>query len=239
MTVRSKKPRNGIQSFARKKRYELLFSKCEKFRINNLVLGHHIDDLYENFFLRMIRGSGLKGLVSLGDEAQIKNINLFRPLIKFDKKDLIFISKFIFKFYVDDPSNYDTKYNRIKVRNFINQLGSAGLNKSKIRLTIDNLKRSDQSIRFYVEKNKNLNSTINHKKKELILKKDFFDNSYEVIFRSLSDLIHFLGKKQSPVRGKKIKNILKMIGNNSLIKETLGGCVIKMVNDTVILRKEH
>ncbi len=239
LIVRSKKPRNGIQSFARKKRYDLLFSKCEKFRINNLVLGHHIDDLYENFFLRMIRGSGLKGLVSLGDEAQIKNINLLRPLIKFDKKDLIFISKFIFKFYVDDPSNYDTKYNRIKVRNFISQLSSAGLNKSKFQLTIDNLKRSDQSIRFYVEKNKNFNSTINHKKKELILKKDFFDNSYEVIFRSLSDLIHFLGKKQSPVRGKKIENILKMIENNRLIKETLGGCVIKMVNDTVILRKEH
>jgi len=239
LTVRSKKPRNGIQSFARKKRYDLLFSKCEKFRINNLVLGHHVDDLYENFFLRMIRGSGLKGLVSLGDEAQIKNINLLRPLIKFDKKDLIFISKFIFKYYVDDPSNYDTKYNRIKVRNFIEQLSSAGLNKSKFQLTIDNLKRSDQSIRFYVEKNKNLNSTINHKKNELILKKDFFDNSYEVIFRSLSDLIHFLGKKQSPVRGKKIENILKMIENNRLIKETLGGCVIKMVNDTVILRKEH
>jgi len=202
-------------------------------------LGHHVDDLYENFFLRMIRGSGLKGLVSLGDEVQIKNINLLRPLIKFDKKDLIFISKFIFKFYVDDPSNYDTKYNRIKVRNVINQLSFAGLNKSKFQLTIDNLKRSDQSIRFYVEKNKNLNSTINHKKNELILKKDFFDNSYEVIFRSLSDLIHFLGKKQSPVRGKKIENILKMIENNRLIKETLGGCVIKMVNDTVILRKEH
>ena len=239
LTVSGKKPKNGIQSFARKKRYDLLFSKCEKLKINNLVLGHHIDDLLENFFLRMARGSGLKGLVSLGEKTKIRNINLIRPLIKFDKKDLLFISEFVFNFYVDDPSNYDTKFERIKIRNLIEKLKLIGLNKKKIQLTIENLKRSDQSIRFYVEKNKKINSKTSLGKKEIVLKEDFFDNSYEVVFRSLTDLIHLTGKKQNPVRGKKIDNILNKIENNSLFKETLGGCVIKMVNHTVILRKEH
>ena len=63
LTVKGKKPQNNLQSFARKKRYALLFSQCKKLKIDNLVLGHHIDDLFENFFLRMVRGSGLKGLV--------------------------------------------------------------------------------------------------------------------------------------------------------------------------------
>ena len=80
---------------------------------------------------------------------------------------------------------------------------------------------------------------MNQRKKELILKSDFFDNSHEVVFRSLSDLIHFVGKKQNAVRGKKIDNILDKIKNKRLFKETLGGCVIKMVNQTVILTKEH
>ena len=239
LTVRNVEEKNNIQSFAREKRYGLLFSKCKKFKINNLVLGHHIDDLFENFFLRMLRGSGLKGLVSFGKETQIDSINLVRPLIKFDKKDLIFISKFVFDFYVNDPSNYDVKFNRIKIRNFIEQLKSAGLDKKKLELTIDNLKRSDQTIRFYVEKNKRVNSIINETKKELILKNDFFDNSYEVVFRSLSDLIHLIGKKQNPVRGKKIDNILSKIRYKRLSKETLGGCVIKMVNHTIILTKER
>ena len=239
LTVRGNKPQNRTQSFARKKRYNLLFSKCKKFKINNLILGHHMDDLFENFFLRMIRGSGLKGLVSLGESTQIQNINLIRPLIKFDKKDLLFIAKFIFNFYVNDPSNYDPKFNRIKIRNFIEQLKSIGLSKIKFQLTIENLKRSDQTIRFYVERNKKINVSKNLGKKDLILKEDFFDNSYEVVFRSLSDLIHYVGKKQNSVRGKKIDNILKKIKNKTLFKETLGGCVIKMVNHTVILRKEH
>ena len=239
LTVRGKKPQNSIQSFARKKRYDLLFSKCNKLRINNLVLGHHMDDLFENFFLRMIRGSGLKGLISLGEKTQVRNINLLRPLIRFDKKDLLFISKFVFNFYVDDPSNYEIKFNRIKIRNFIGQLKSIGLDKKKIQLTIENLKHSDKSIRFYVEKNKKINSLMNQRKNKLILKEDFFDNSYEVVFRSLSDLILFMGKKQNPVRGKKIDNIIYKIENKRLFKETLGGCVIKMVNHTIILTKEH
>ena len=239
LTVRGNKPQNRTQSFAREKRYNLLFSKCKKFKINNLILGHHMDDLFENFFLRMIRGSGLKGLVSLGESTQIQNINLIRPLINFDKKDLLFISKFIFNFYVNDPSNYDLKFNRIKIRNFIKQLKSIGLSKIKFQLTIENLKRSDQTIRFYVERNKKINTSRNLGKKDLFLKEDFFDNSYEVVFRSLSDLIHYVGKKHNSVRGKKIDNILRKIKNKTLFKETLGGCVIKMVNQTVILRKEY
>ena len=55
------------------------------FKVKKLL--EDIDDLIENFFLRMARGSGLKGLVSLGINTRIKNINLIRPLIKFDKKE--------------------------------------------------------------------------------------------------------------------------------------------------------
>ncbi len=238
LTWKGKKPMSNTQSLARSKRYELLFSKCKKLKISNLVLGHHIDDLIENFFLRMARGSGLKGLVSLGTNTQIENINLIRPLIKFEKRDLIFLSKFIFNFYVDDPTNNDIKFNRIKVRNLIKEFEDFGLDKKKFQLTIENLKKSDQSIKFYVEKNKRENSINNYKKNELILKENFFDNSHEVIFRSLSDLIHLVGKKPNFVRGKKIENILKKIKKLKLRKETLGGCVIKMVNHTVILTKE-
>ena len=238
LTWKGKKPVSNIQSLARSKRYELLFLKCKKLKISNLVLGHHIDDLIENFFLRMARGSGLKGLVSLGTNTQIENINLIRPLIKFEKKDLLFISKSIFNFHVDDPSNHDVKFNRIKIRNLIKGFNDFGLDKKKFQLTIENLKKSDQSIKFYIEKNKKENSVFNYKKNELILKENFFDNSHEIIFRSLSDLIHVVGKKPNFVRGKKIENILNKIKERNLRKETLGGCVIKMVNRTVILTKE-
>ena len=40
-------------------------------------------------------------------------------------------------------------------------------------------------------------------------------------------------------RGKKIDYILQKITDNSLIKETLGGCVIKRANRTIIITKEE
>ena len=59
-----------------------------------------------------------------------------------------------------------------------------------------------------------------------------------MIFRSISDSIRLVGNKYNAVRGKKIDHILNKIEHNRLKKETLGGCVIKMVNHTVIIAKE-
>ena len=90
------KPSKNIQSLARKKRYDLLLSKCRQLNISNLVVGHHLDDLYENFFIRMTRGSGLRGLVSLEKNTRFDSINVVRPLLNFEKKNLKLISNKVF-----------------------------------------------------------------------------------------------------------------------------------------------
>ena len=60
-----KKPSKNTQALARDKRYSLLVNECRKNKIKNLLLGHHLDDLSENFLIRIVRGSGLNGLVSI------------------------------------------------------------------------------------------------------------------------------------------------------------------------------
>ena len=239
LTWYGKKPKNNIQSIARKKRYDLLFSKCKQFNIQNLVVGHHLDDLFENFFIRMLRGSGLKGLISLEKKTILNQINLIRPLLSFSKNDLEFISKYVFNFFIKDPSNEDLKFTRIKVRKIINEFKDNGLSKDKLILTLKNLRKSNYALSFYVEKNKKQNTFFNKDKKELILNKNFFDQPHEVLFRSMSDSIKFIGNKHNAARGKKIDNILKKLSQNSLKKETIGGCIIKKVNQTVIISKEH
>ena len=99
LTWHGKKPHSNIQSLARKKRYELLILKCKKLKINNILLAHHKDDLMENFFMRILRGSGLKGLISFSKKSKIDNINILRPLLELNKKDLQFVSKNVFNFF--------------------------------------------------------------------------------------------------------------------------------------------
>ena len=239
LTWIGKKPSKNIQSLARKKRYDLLISKCKKLQITNLIIGHHLDDLFENFFIRMIRGSGLKGLVSLEKKTNFDSINLIRPLLNFEKNDLEFISSHVFNFFVKDPSNKNTIFQRIKIRNIIAEFKKHGLDKDKLLLTLKNLKSSDRALKFYVEQNKVSNSFLHEKSRELILNENFFNHPYEVVFRSLSDSLKMIGEKYYFTRGKKIDYILDKIKKNELKKETLAGCVVKKVNKTIIITKEN
>ncbi len=150
---KGKKPNSNIQSIARNKRYNLLKKACKKNNIRYLLIGHHTDDLYENFFIRLVRGSGLRGLSSFGEPIKEEgNFFILRPLIKFKKKDLIYISKLIFNFFIEDPSNENFFFLRSRIRKLIADLNKEGFNQKKLDLTIKNLKSANDGINFYVKK---------------------------------------------------------------------------------------
>ena len=234
-----KKPKTNIQSKARKKRYELLIKEAKKNKIQNILFAHHIEDLYENFFIRILRGSGLNGLVSLDEKSKNQRINIIRPLLQFEKKDLVYISNKVFKTFITDPSNYNDKFKRVKIRNFIQNLKLEGLDKEKFNLTIKNLKFANRAIKTLIKKNINENSMFINKKNSLILSEKFFNNPKEVVFRSFVEVIKLVGKKYYPVRGKKVDKILDLININGNFKKTLGNCIIKKINQSVIVSKEH
>ncbi len=238
LTWRGSKPQKNIQSISRDKRYELLIDIANKLKIKDILLGHHLDDLYENFFIRILRGSGLNGLVSLDRETQRDKVNLIRPLLELNKNDLIYLCNYVFGSYVNDPSNENDKFKRVKVRNFIKQLSSEGLDKEKLFLTVKNLKLANENIKHYVSENLEKNLTVSSNKNNAILKKNFFSNSNEVIFRSFTEVLKIVGKKYHPVRGKKIEKILQTIKVKKSFQSTLGGCIIKKVNETIIVVKE-
>ena len=239
LTWKGKKPIKKIQSTARKKRYDLLFNQCDKLGINNILLGHHQDDLIENFFIRMLRGSGLKGLISLDQKSKIKNKQLLRPLLNQKKNDLKLLSKRVFNFYVEDPSNKDEKYLRIVIRKLIDELEKNGLDKEKILNTIKNLKHSNSIVNFYLNENLQKNTFFNAKEKKFIINQKFFEQPNEIIFRSLTIIINLIGNKYHSVRGKKIDNLINNIKNDTQFKGTLGDCIIEKVNHTVIISKEY
>ena len=67
----------------------------------------------------------------------------------------------------------------------------------------------------------------------------FFKEANEVVFRSFSDSLRIIGGRYFPARGKKIDNILQIIRKKSLKKATLADCIIKKVNQSVIISKEY
>ena len=235
-----KKPSKNIQAEARDKRYSLLANECKKNNIKYLLLGHHLNDLFENFLIRIVRGSGLNGLISFSKNIKYRgqDLNIIRPLLNLEKKDLLYISEKVFNFFVKDPSNLNEDYKRTRIRNLLDSLEKEGLDVKKLKLTINNLKDSDKSIKFYVDRNLKKNVVFLKRRNIYILSYNFFDQSHEIIFRSLTNLIQNLGKKYYPVRGKSINELIKKIKKNSFTKVTLGGCFIERANETILISQE-
>ena len=94
-------------------------------------------------------------------------------------------------------------------------------------------------MKFYVNQNKKLNSFLDIRNKKLILNENFFNHPHEVVFRSLSDSLKFIGNRYYFARGKKIDAILGKINKNTFKKGTLAGCILKKVKQTIIITKEY
>ena len=212
----------------------------KKNKIGSLFTGHHFDDLYENFYLRILRGSGLKGISSFTNvKSEYNNkLKIYRPLININKNELIFLSKTIFKFYVLDPTNKDPIFKRTKIRNLLKEFKKLGLSQDKIQLTLKNLRDANYAIETNVNKNIYLNSTFLEKKKLYMLNQSFFDNPSEVLIRSFSKILVKSSGNYYPPRSKKILYFLKIYKKKRPFKVTLGGCIVEKVNNSVIIYKE-
>ena len=171
-----------------------------------------------------------------------KNINVYvlRPLLNISKKDLSYISRNTFKFNIEDPSNDNDNYLRIKIRKLINQLSQDGLTFEKFQVTLENLNKSNKAIEFYVNKNIKENTKLLNRKKSIIINEFFFNQPDEIVFRSLSELTHNIGNKISYTRGKKILSLINNINSTkNFKKKTLSGCIFEKVNKSIIISREN
>ncbi len=243
LTIKKKNKSTNIQSFARDNRYKLIVKQCLIKNIDIILTAHHSDDLIENFFIRLLRGSGLKGLISFSKiKSKVKHddkIFILRPLIDISKKNLIYIAKNTFNFYVNDPSNLDNKFLRVKVRKLISNLEEDGLTFNKLKLSLNNLSKSNHAVDYYVKTNIKDNSNYLKLTKTIILKENFFKQPDEIVFRSFSEVIQKVGKKVTFARGLKVENLIKYLrSNNNYSKKTLSGCIIQKFENSVIIYPE-
>ena len=104
---------------ARTNRFQSLIKFCKKYNILHLFLGHHFDDNLETYLIRKINGSNLDGLSCMNTINYINNIQILRPLIYTYKSSIIAFNKKNKINYINDPSNKDINYTRVKVRNFL------------------------------------------------------------------------------------------------------------------------
>ena len=106
-------------------------------------------------------------------------------------------------------------------------------------LTIKNLKDANNALDYYAKKNIEENLTLKINKKKATLNKFFFSQPNEVILRSLNIVIQKIGQKYYPPRGKSTIFLINQLKQSKKFeKMTLGGCLFKKINETIIISKE-
>ena len=65
LTWKGQVPKSNIQKNARNIRYSLISEYCNNKKVKYIATAHHADDQIENFFIRLLRGSGLTGLAPM------------------------------------------------------------------------------------------------------------------------------------------------------------------------------
>ena len=111
---------SGFQNKSRLARYKYLYNFSKKRNIENIFLGHHLDDLNETFFMRKIQQSSTAGLSKIFSN-NYKGIKLHRPLNKFSKKQIRSYANKTKLIWFEDRSNYELDFTRNKIRYFLNR----------------------------------------------------------------------------------------------------------------------
>ena len=239
LTWNGKTPTKNIQSNAREIRYSLISNFCSSKKIKYLLTAHHEDDQIENFFIRLLRGSGLTGLSSMSTNTKYdNNLKIIRPFLKFKKQDLKQVTLSYFKTYIKDPSNKNDKFLRVRIRKYRKNMEKEGLDTNKIIKTVDNLSSANKALSFYKNKALQKHSSFITKEKCLINKKIFNEEAGEIIFKSFSDVLSLISETYYPPRSKKVSKLIERIKKNGFVKSTLGGCIIEEKDNFIQISKE-
>ena len=239
LTYRGEKFSSNIQKKARDLRYDLFEKYCGKNKIKFLILAHHQDDLIENFYIRLIRGSGIKGLTSLQNIFEYnKNFYLLRPLLNFNKQELLSVTKKSYSSWIEDPSNKNDKFLRVRIRKMQSKLQKEGFDPKRIIKTIENLNTAKDSLDFYIFKSEKKYLKF-YKEGYAILNSSMFNNeAQEVIFRVIIKAIHFVSGEYYPPRSDSLKTLMKNLSTKSFKSSTLGGCLIEKNKNIISFFRE-
>ena len=227
---------SNLQERAREGRYDLMTNLCLELDILVLLTAHHEDDYVENFCLRLERNSGIFGLSS-SNINWYNNIQIIRPLYNILKSELVeYLVNHNIKWF-EDESNLSDKYKRNLIR-------------QKLAKEEDYIKAA--IISQQLKTNKLIE---NEFKPELIsaiveavkifeygfafldlVKFDKFSN--EVKVQIINFLLIMISGQSRVARFYSVEPILKLITQEVNFKNTLHGCVIKRIQNELLIYRE-
>lgn len=117
----------NLQDSARRGRLALLSDWARQAGLRAVALGHTQDDVAETFLMRLARGAGIDGLSAMAARREVGGMTFLRPLLDISRGELRDWLRARGVAWVEDPSNSNDRFARVRTRQSLSGLADAGV----------------------------------------------------------------------------------------------------------------
>ena len=132
----------NLQDAARQARKALLSDWAQRTKLDAVLTGHTLTDQAETVLMRLARGSGVDGLAGIAPESRDHHTRWVRPLLGIERGELRDWLQAVDVHWQDDPSNDDTRFDRVRARHMAAHLGDLGLTTPRLGALADHMRRA-------------------------------------------------------------------------------------------------
>ena len=140
------KPASGLQEAARAARYSLLGAHARAIGAGAVVVAHHLEDQAETVLMRLARGSGPLGLKGMAAATVRDGMPILRPFLWVPKARLAATARAAGLAPIDDPSNRDPGFTRVRLRQMLPALAEEGLDAERLAIFAGRIRMIEEGL---------------------------------------------------------------------------------------------
>lgn len=226
----------NLQDEARRARYGLIADWAHGLDLDLVCLGHTADDQAETVLMQIARSAGVDGLAAMAPKRDHLGVTWLRPLLQTRRDALRDYLREEGQSWIDDPSNEDERYDRIKARNILEALKPLGVSPEKLCTLAGNMADARHA----------LNQQVWHfagdvalvQEGDVLLHRDnLMRGHFETRRRLLRHALTWVSASDYGPRQREIMNLFKAIKEERTA--TLCGCLIAQENDRIRISREY
>ena len=239
LTWQGAKPVSGLQAAARTARLGLLTGRAASLGAKGLFLAHHMQDQAETLLMRLARGTGPDGLAGIRLRQMRDAIPVLRPLLPVTPDRLRAHCLAEGQAWVEDPSNRDRRFERVRVRQEAKGMTDVGLDAARL----NRLARAFGRLRdwsevrltnFLVEF-----SDLDPRGFAILTLSAVLDLPSPLRAKLLSGVLQSIGGLDYPPRAERMGRFLNWLQDGHGQRNTLGGCLMwRGRDDTLWIARE-
>lgn len=214
----AKSSSGNLSANSRKARHRLIAAWAQSHGVSAILLGHTQDDQAETVLMRLMRGSTVDGLSGMRDRTEFGGLTWLRPLLATKRQDLRDLLCREGLNWVDDPTNDDATYERVRVRKAIKALD---IDSERLALTAWHLTRQHQVLEADRDRLAAQAVEIGAAGEIMIDLESFRSAQEDSRLAVLADAITWIGGADYRPRFSSLSGLLKHADGR-----TLGGCLL-------------